>query len=223
MRGSLFSLPAIAFLLASCCVTGFAQAPNDGVYISNEDIKAVLQRAIETKRVSPDNAIRVIDMGVYQLGVAVIHRGALGVNSAPNAGGGGNGNTAQPAPPGNPSTACGDQRPDATGPNGILHDFTAESYVVISGSATLITGGSIVNGKRSAPDNDVTTTLNGPSCSGTMVGYTSREIKPGDVIIIPEGVPHGFSAIPDQVTYLSIRPDLKKVLQHGYVNPALRK
>jgi hypothetical protein len=25
------------------------------------------------------------------------------------------------------------------------------------------------------------------------------------------------------VTYLSIRPDLKKVLQHGYVNPALKK
>jgi quercetin dioxygenase-like cupin family protein len=56
-----------------------------------------------------------------------------------------------------------------------------------------------------------------------MVGYTSQEVKTGDIIIIPEGVPHGFSAIPDHVTYLSIRPDLKKVLQHGYVNPALKK
>jgi quercetin dioxygenase-like cupin family protein len=56
-----------------------------------------------------------------------------------------------------------------------------------------------------------------------MVGYTSHPVKTGDVIIIPEGVPHGFSAIPDHVTYLSIRPDLKKVLQHGYVNPALKK
>jgi hypothetical protein len=223
MRTFLLSLPAIAFLIASGCVTGFAQAPKDGVYISNEDIKAVLQRALDTKRTNPDNAIRVIDMGDYQLSVAVIHRGALGVNRAATAGGGGNGNTAQPAPPGNPSTACGDKRPDATGPNGILHDFTAESYVVISGNATLITGGAIVNGRRSAPDNDITTTLNGPSCSGTMVGFTSREIKAGDVVIIPEGVPHGFSAIPDQVTYLSIRPDLKKVLQHGYVNPALSK
>ena len=83
-------------------------------------------------------------------------------------------------------------------------------------------GGAVVNGKRSAPDAEVTMILNGPSCSGTMVGYTSREIKTGDIIIIPERVPHGFSAIPDHVTYLSIRPDLKKVLQHGYVNPALR-
>jgi len=55
------------------------------------------------------------------------------------------------------------------------------------------------------------------------VGYTSHMVKTGDTIIIPEGVPHGFSAIPDHVTYLSIRPDLKKVLQHGYVNPALKK
>jgi quercetin dioxygenase-like cupin family protein len=110
-----------------------------------------------------------------------------------------------------------------TGPTGIFHDDTAESYVVISGSATLITGGSIVNGRRSAPDNEATTILNGPSCSGTMVGYTSREIKTGDIIIIPERMPHGFSAIPDHVTYLSIRPDLKKVLQHGYVNPAVKK
>jgi quercetin dioxygenase-like cupin family protein len=76
---------------------------------------------------------------------------------------------------------------------------------------------------RSPRDGEVTTILNGPSCGGTMVGYTSREVKTGDIIVIPEGVPHGFSAIPDQITYLSIRPDLKKVLQHGYVNPALNK
>jgi quercetin dioxygenase-like cupin family protein len=122
----------------------------------------------------------------------------------------------------NPSVACGEQRADAMGPTGILHDDTAESYVIISGSATLITGGAIVNGRHSAPDNEVTTILNGPSCSGTMMGYTSRDVKTGE-IVIPEGVPHGFSAIPDHVTYLSMRPDLKKVLQHGYVNPALNK
>ena len=54
------------------------------------------------------------------------------------------------------------------------------------------------------------------------MGYTSRQIKVGDIIVIPERVPHGFSAIPDHVTYLSVRPDLKIVLQKGYVNPALK-
>jgi mannose-6-phosphate isomerase-like protein (cupin superfamily) len=205
-------LQALAMVLAACPVIALAQAPKDGVYMSDEDVKAVLKHAVDTKRAIPDNTIRVIDMGKYQLGVAVIHRGAMG--------GGGGANASAAA---NPSPACGEQRPGAAGPTGIFHDDTAESYVVISGSATLITGGAVVNGKRSAPDSEVTTILNGPSCSGTMVGYTSREIKTGDIIVIPEGVPHGFSAIPDHVTYLSIRPDLKKVLQHGYVNPALKK
>ncbi len=205
-------LQALVMVLATFPVVGLAQAPKDGVYISDDDVKAVLKHSVDTKRTITDNTLRVIDMDKYQLGVAVIHRGAMG--------GGGGANTAAAA---NPSPACGEQRPNATGPTGIFHDDTAESYVVISGSATLITGGAIVNGRRSAPDSEVTTILNGPSCSGTMVGYTSREIKTGDIIVIPEGVPHGFSAVPDHVTYLSIRPDLKKVLQHGYVNPALKK
>jgi mannose-6-phosphate isomerase-like protein (cupin superfamily) len=205
-------LQILAMVLAAFPVLGLAQAPKDGVYISDDDVKAVLKHSVDTKRTIPDNTLRVIDMDKYQLGVAVIHRGAMG--------GGGGANTAAAA---NPSPACGEQRPNATGPTGIFHDDTAESYVVISGNATLITGGTIVNGRRSAPDSEVTTILNGPSCSGTMVGYTSREIKTGDIIVIPEGVPHGFSAVPDHVTYLSIRPDLKKVLQHGYVNPALKK
>jgi mannose-6-phosphate isomerase-like protein (cupin superfamily) len=206
------ALQILAIWIAACPVIGLAQAPKDGVYISDEDVKAVLKHSLDTKRTIPDNTLRVVDMDKYQLGVAVIHRGAMG-------GGGGNaGGVATVA-----NRACGEQRPGATGPGGIFHDDTAESYVVISGSATLITGGTVVNGRRSAPDAEVTTILNGPSCSGTMVGYTSREIKTGDIIIIPERVPHGFSAIPDHITYLSIRPDLKKVLRHGYVNPALQK
>ena len=207
-------LQILAMWIATCPVIGWAQAPKDGVYISDEDVKAVLKHSLDTKRTIPDNTLRVIDMDKYQLGVAVIHRGAM-TGSGGNAGGG--------ATAANPTPACGEQRPGATGPSGIFHDDTAESYVVISGSATLVTGGTVVNGRRSAPDAEVTTILNGPSCSGTMVGYTSREIKTGDIIIIPEGVPHGFSAIPDHITYLSIRPDLKKVLQHGYVNPVLKK
>ncbi len=213
MRKQVLQMLAMLFLV--CPTLALAQAPKDGVYISNEDIKAVLKHAAETHRTIPDNSIRIIDMDKYQLGVAVVSRGAMGSAPPANANAAGGGNAA-------PATACGQQRPGATGPNGIFHDDTAESYVVISGSGTLITGGTIVNGKRSGPTDEVTTVLNGPSCGGTMVGYTSRQIKVGDVIIIPEGVPHGFSAIPDHITYLSIRPDLKKVLKHGYVNPALK-
>jgi mannose-6-phosphate isomerase-like protein (cupin superfamily) len=209
------ALQILAILLVACPTIALAQAPKDGVYITDEDIKAVLKHSADTHRTIPDNTLRVIDMDKYQLGVAVVSRGAMGSAAPANANTAASGNPA-------PATACGEKRPGAKGPNGIFHDDTAESYVVISGSGTLITGGAIVNGKRSGPTDEVTTVLNGPSCGGTMVGYTSRQIKVGDVIIIPEGVPHGFSAIPDHITYLSIRPDLKKVLKHGYVNPALK-
>lgn len=213
------ALQILALLFAVYPTVGLAQAPKDGVYISDEAIKAVLQHSADTHRTIPDNTLRVIDMGQYQLGVAVVARGAM-KGAGTSAAGGGN---AAPAAAANASTACGEKRPGATGPTGIFHDDTAESYVVISGGGTLITGGTIVNGKRSGPTDEVTTILNGPSCGGTMVGYTSRQVKVGDVIIIPEHVPHGFSAIPDHITYLSIRPDLKKVLKHGYVNPALKQ
>ena len=196
----------------------WAQAPKDGIVISGEDVKAVLKYAVDTKRSTVDNTIRVIDMGAYQLSVAVVHRGPTGRPAAAGAAA-----SAAAAAPANPQPACGEARPSVTGPGGIAHDDTAETYIVISGSATLITGGIVVNGRRSAPDSEVTTILNGPSCTGTMVGYTSREVKEGDIIVIPERVPHGFSMIADHVTYLSVRPDLKKVLQKGYVNPGLKK
>ena len=214
-------LQVLAMVFAVSPAVALAQAPKDAVYITSEDIKAVLKYAVDTKRTTPDNTLEVIDMGNYQLGVAVVHRGAMGGGGNAAAGGANAGRAA--APPPNPQPACGQQRAGATGPTGLFHDDTAETYVVISGSATLITGGTVVNGRRSAADSEVTTILNGPSCSGTMVGYTSRQIKEGDIIVIPEKVPHGFSAIPDHVTYLSVRPDLKKVLQHGYVNPALKQ
>lgn len=212
----------LRILVVTCAawpVAGLAQAPKDAVMISSEDIKAVLKYAADTKRTIPDNSVRVIDMGSYQLAVGVVHRGPLGAANTPAA----TANTGRGAQPPNPPPMCGEQRAGAKGPNGIYHDDTAETYIVTSGSGTLITGGMIVNGRRSPADSEVTTILNGPSCSGTMVGFTSRQIKEGDIIVIPERVPHGFSAIPDHVTYLSVRPDVKKVLRHGYVNPALAK
>jgi hypothetical protein len=56
----------------------WAQAPKDGIVISGEDVKAVLKYAVDTKRTTVDNTIRVIDMGAYQLSVAVVHRGPTG-------------------------------------------------------------------------------------------------------------------------------------------------
>ena len=54
-------LQILAMVFAVCPIIALAQAPKDGVYISDEDIKAVLKQAADTHRTIPDNSIRVID------------------------------------------------------------------------------------------------------------------------------------------------------------------
>ncbi len=70
----------------------------------------------------------------------------------------------------------------------------------------------------------MTTTLNGPSCSGTAVGadIVRKVVKTGDIIIIPAQVPHGWTDIGDHVDYLSFRPS-DHILEAGYVHPSIKK
>ena len=105
--------------------------------------------------------------------------------------------------------------------NGLLHTDVTETYVILSGGGTLVTGGTIVNGRAFPADNEVVTVLAGPSISGPIQNPAFRVVKTGDVIIIPAGTPHGWTAVADHVDYLSIRPDPKKVLPAGYVNPTI--
>jgi hypothetical protein len=87
-------LQILAMLLVVCPTIALAQAPKDGVYITDEDIKAVLKHAADTHRTIPDNTLRVIDMDKYQLGVAVVSRGAMGSAAPANANAAASGNAA---------------------------------------------------------------------------------------------------------------------------------
>jgi mannose-6-phosphate isomerase-like protein (cupin superfamily) len=162
-----------------------------------------------------DRTIRVVDIGNEHFAVGIIHRVAAAGGAARGAGAG-----AATAP-------CGEQvtpPPAGATPGGISHDSQTEGYVIVSGSGTLVTGGHIVNGARSAPDSAVTKELNGPSCSGLIAGadIVRRAVKTGDIIVIPAGVPHGWTNITDHVDYLSLRPS-GQVLEAGYAHPAIRK
>jgi hypothetical protein len=160
--------------------------PNIAFDIPKADIDLVLKNAPPSP---PDRQLRVVDMGKYNLGVGIIHRGATNDK------------------PGDPISM-------------IYHDYTAETYIITSGSGVLTTGGTILNKKASATVN----VMNGPSGNGTAgPGAYSRRVETGDIIIIPTGVGHGWSQITDHVTYLSVRPDPDRVLPAGYVYPLLLK
>lgn len=209
-----------------------AQGAASATYITKEQVDAV------NATPGTDRTLEVFDLGKTAMSIGIIHRGPTGgaarggaagaargaaAGAARGAGAGGGAGRATAAP----QVPCGDKvatvPADAT-PGAIAHDQTTETYIIVSGSGTLVTGGKIVNGNRSAPDSEVTRVLNGPSCSGPTVGNVVKKVvKTGDIIVIPAGVPHGWTDIGDHVDYLSVRPDPDKVLEHGYVHPALKK
>ena len=49
---------------------------------------------------------------------------------------------------------------------GIMHSLVTETYVIISGTGTLVTGGTITDPRQADPTGRVVQILNGPSQSG---------------------------------------------------------
>ena len=214
------ALAIVAFVVLLDSTSATAQSPKAATYITDAQIKAV--NALP----GVDRQIVSVDIGKLNEAVGVIHRGPTSSNAAGRgAAGAAPGTAAAPIPP---DQACGEQAgsaPAGASPGGISHDHQTETYVILSGSGTLVTGGHIVNGRKSAADSEVTKVLNGPSCSGIIAGadVVKRVVNPGDIIIIPATVPHGWTDIADHVDYLSVRPDPDRVLPAGYVNPSLKK
>jgi mannose-6-phosphate isomerase-like protein (cupin superfamily) len=95
----------------------------------------------------------------------------------------------------------------------VEHDQMTEVYHIIEGSGTLVTGGTIVNPQRRGPDHPSVRELNGPSVNGTALqNGESRQVGPGDVVVIPAGVGHWFRAIDGSIRYLVVRVDADKIL-----------
>ena len=177
----------LSILFASSTMLGQSgMAPKQATDITAAEIKAVQK----TEPPAIDQQLKVVNMGKYNLGVGVIHRGPTK-----------NGGTVQ----------------------GVAHDKTAETYIILSGSGTLVTGGTIIDPKPTSPDSEGYKVLNGPSINGSVRDGYSRKVGPGDVVIIPPGVFHGWTEITDHVDYLSVRPDPDRVLPAGYVNSAIKK
>ena len=96
-------------------------------------------------------------------------------------------------------------RPRASVQDAVRHDTTvSEIYYMLEGSATLVTGGTLVDERSSGTSPNTKR----PNFRGSRIeGGVSRRVVPGDVIIIPGRVPHWWSNLDGDIQYLIYRPD----------------
>ena len=79
------------------------------------------------------------------------------------------------------------------------HDRTNHVFVMVDGEATLVVGGTMVDAKRTAPDQ-----MRAPS----LEGGTTYHLSKGDVITIPAKTPHWFKEVPTKtVAYYAVNID----------------
>ena len=81
-----------------------------------------------------------------------------------------------------------------------VHDWETDVVYVLEGSATVITGGTVVDPKVTEP---------GQVRGSVIQGGESRRIGKGEVLIIPAGVPHWFKDVQGPLTYFVVKPIAK--------------
>jgi len=77
-----------------------------------------------------------------------------------------------------------------------IHTKDADIVHVLDGTATLVTGGTAIDARNTAAD----------EFRGTRIeGGDTRELKKGDVVIIPAGVPHWFKEVTNPFIYYVVK------------------
>jgi mannose-6-phosphate isomerase-like protein (cupin superfamily) len=78
-----------------------------------------------------------------------------------------------------------------------IHTLDTDVIYVVDGSATLVTGGKAIDAKEIAPN----------EIRGSKIeGGEDHQIGKGEVIIIPNGVPHQFTAVTGELHYFVCKP-----------------
>jgi mannose-6-phosphate isomerase-like protein (cupin superfamily) len=78
------------------------------------------------------------------------------------------------------------------GAGAIAHPGNTEVHYIIDGSATFVTGGTIVRPTS-------------PGAVAEIQGGVSRHVSKGDVVVIPENSPHWYKDVDGSITYLEVR------------------
>lgn len=77
-----------------------------------------------------------------------------------------------------------------------VHEKDTDIIYMLQGSTTFVTGGTLVDGRPTAPDE-----LRGPA----VRGGEARTLRPGDVIVVPKGTPHWFREVSGPVLYYVVK------------------
>jgi len=87
----------------------------------------------------------------------------------------------------------------------IRHETSVtEIYYMLEGTATLVTGGKLVEERSTG----VSPNTGKPNFGGSRIeGGVSRRVVPGDVVIIPGNLPHWWGSLDSDIRYLIYRPD----------------
>jgi len=84
----------------------------------------------------------------------------------------------------------------------IVHPFSAETYYIVDGAGSLVTGGVLDPPAAVPADPDVIR-------SKAIKNGVTHKVAKGDVIVVPPGTPHWFNAIDSTITYLESRVRVK--------------
>ncbi len=87
-----------------------------------------------------------------------------------------------------------------------VHTRDTDIVYVLDGSATLVTGGTVVAGTTTAMDE-----IRGASISG---GDT-RQLTKGDVVVVPNGVPHWFKQVNGPLLYYVVKVTAPSMTEIG--------
>src|ERR1051326_3830038 len=77
-----------------------------------------------------------------------------------------------------------------------VHDKETDVIYMVDGTATFVTGGTMVGGKATKP---------GQSMGTDIKGGETHHLSKGDVIVVPAGVPHWFKEVPQSVSYYVVK------------------
>jgi mannose-6-phosphate isomerase-like protein (cupin superfamily) len=77
-----------------------------------------------------------------------------------------------------------------------IHTRDTDVFYILDGSATFVTGGTAVDQNTIAP---------GEIRAKSITGGTERHLTKGDVIVIPHGTPHQFTAVSGPFLYFVVK------------------